>query len=461
MIGNYMVVKYRSGISFYRALFGGIVKKVAFYTLGCKVNQYETEAMAEAFENAGYEQVDFDELADVYVINTCTVTGLSSRKSRQAIRKARQLNADAIVAAVGCYPQTAKEEVESLAEVDIIAGTADRIKLPEYVDAFVTEKLQRGKDKFSSVGNIMKKRDFEDLKIERYKDRTRAFLKVQEGCSQFCSYCIIPYARGPIRSRPAEEVVDEVRKLVEAGFREVVLTGIHIASYGKDLGKIRLLDLISQIHDVDGIDRIRIGSIEPTLLTPEFVSAAARMKKLCPHYHISLQSGCDETLARMNRRYTTAEYKNAVKLLRDQIPDVAVTTDVMVGFPGETDEEFEKTYEFLNDIQFSKMHVFKFSPRKGTPAATFADQIGGSVKEARSRRVIELSDRCARAFNNKFLGRKLPVLYEQEVKGSDGMYEGLTPNYIRVLSKGDNSLVGNIVETRLINMKDEYVIGDI
>lgn len=444
-----------------RTVFGGIVKKVAFYTLGCKVNQYETEAMAEAFENAGYEQVDFDRQADVYVINTCTVTGLSSRKSRQAIRKARQLNEDAIVAAVGCYPQTAKEEVESLPEVDIIAGTADRIKVPEYVEAFMTEKLSRGKDKFSSVDNIMKKRDFEDLKIERYKDRTRAFLKVQEGCSQFCSYCIIPYARGPIRSRAAEDVVSEVHKLVKAGFKEAVLTGIHIASYGRDLGELRLIDLIRLIHDVDGIERIRIGSIEPTLVTPEFVSSVSKMKKLCPHYHISLQSGCDETLARMNRRYTTAQYRKAVELLREQIPDVAVTTDVMVGFPGETDEEFEKTYEFLNDIQFSKMHVFKFSPRKGTPAATFAGQIGGSVKEERSRRVIELSDRCSKAFYNKFLGREIPVLYEQEVKGKGGMYEGLTPNYIRVLAKGDNSLVGNIVETRLISLEDEYVIGDI
>ncbi len=437
------------------------MRKVAFYTLGCKVNQYETEAMAEAFENAGYEQVDFGAPADVYVINTCTVTGLSSRKSRQAIRKARQLNGKAIIAAVGCYPQTSKDEVESLPEVDIVAGTADRSKVPEYVEAFLSEKLHRGEDKISYVADIMKKHDFEDLKIERYKDRTRAFLKVQEGCSQFCSYCIIPYARGPIRSRLAEKVLSEVHNLVGAGFKEVVLTGIHIASYGKDLGELRLMDLIRLVHEVDGIERIRIGSIEPTLLTTEFVRAAAKMKKLCPHYHVSLQSGCDETLARMNRRYTTAEYKNAVGLLREQIPDVSVTTDVMVGFPGETDEEFERTCEFLDDIQFAKIHVFKFSPRKGTPAADFSAQLSGSVKEARSRRVIELSDRCARTFHNQFIGREMPVLYEQEVKGAKGVYEGLTPNYIRVLSKGDNSLVGNIVGTRLIKLDDEYVIGDI
>lgn len=436
------------------------MKRVAFYTLGCKVNQYETEAMAEAFENEGYIQVGFDETADVYVINTCTVTGLSSRKSRQAIRRARQMNSNAIVAAVGCYPQTAREEVEGLAEVDIVAGTADRMRVPEYVDKFLTGKLQSGKEKITVVENIMKKHSFEDLKIERYKDRTRAFLKIQEGCSQFCSYCIIPYARGPIRSRPSADVLREVQKLVGAGFKEVVLTGIHIASYGKDLGEIRLMDLVRMIHDIDGIDRIRIGSIEPTLVTEDFASAAAGMEKLCPHYHISLQSGCDETLARMNRRYTTEQYKRAIELLREQIPDVALTTDVMVGFPGETDEEFDKTYQFLEEIQFAKMHVFKFSPRKGTPAASFAGQVSSQVKEARSMRVIELSDRCAHAFHSRFIGRKMPVLYEQEVKDRKGLYEGLTPNYIRVLSFGNNSLIGNIVKTRLIKVENESVLGD-
>lgn len=431
------------------------MKRVAFYTLGCKVNQYETEAMAEAFENAGYEQVSFDVAADVYVINTCTVTGLSARKSRQAIRRAKQLNNSAIVAAVGCYPQTAREEVENLPEVDIIAGTADRMKMPAYVEEFKT-----GKGKISVVGNIMKNHAFEDLKIERYKDRTRAFLKIQEGCSQFCSYCIIPYARGPIRSRPAEEVLGEVRKLAEGGFREVVLTGIHIASYGKDLGQMRLLELVNLIHGVDGIERIRIGSIEPTIITEEFAATAARMEKLCPHYHISLQSGCDETLARMNRRYTTAEYKKALQLLREYIPDVAVTTDIMVGFPGETDDEFERTYQFLSDIKFAKMHVFKFSPRKGTPAASFEGQVEGTVKETRSARVLELSERCALEYNSGFIGSDIPVLYEQEVKGKDGFFEGLTPNYIRVVSRGNNSLAGNITMTRLLKAEGDYIVGE-
>ncbi|HEY8350087.1 MAG TPA: tRNA (N(6)-L-threonylcarbamoyladenosine(37)-C(2))-methylthiotransferase MtaB, partial [Clostridia bacterium] len=400
------------------------MKKAAFYTLGCKVNQYETEAMAEAFEKAGYTVVDFEEAADVYVINTCTVTGLSSRKSRQAIRRAKQRNGNAVVAAVGCYPQTAKEELESMPEVDIIVGTAERRRLPEYVEEFL-----KGNVRITAVGNIMKNRSFEDLRIEKYKGRTRAIMKVQEGCNQFCSYCIIPYARGPIRSRPAEEVISEVHKLVEAGFREVVLTGIHIASYGIDLGQIRLPDLIRMVHDVDGIERIRLGSLEPTMITKEFVAEAAGLEKLCPHYHISLQSGCDETLKRMNRKYTTAEYAKAVELLREEIPDVSVTTDVMVGFPGETDEEFETTYMFLEKIRFAKMHVFKYSPRKGTPAARHKDQVDGRVKEERSDRLIELSNRCQLEFNRNFLGRVMPVLYEQEDNDMKGWYEGLTPNY--------------------------------
>ncbi len=431
------------------------MKRVAFFTLGCKVNQYETEAMAEAFENQGYEQVGFHEAADVYVINTCTVTGLSARKSRQAIRRAKQLNRDAIVAAVGCYPQTAREEVEKLAEVDIIAGTADRMKIPDYVEEF-----KAGRKKVSAVGNIMKNHAFEDLKIERYKDRTRAFLKIQEGCSQFCSYCIIPYARGPIRSRPAEEVIREVRKLADGGFKEIVLTGIHIASYGKDQGDIRLPELVSQIHEVDGIERIRIGSIEPTLVTEEFAAAVAQLGKLCPHYHISLQSGCDETLKRMNRRYTTADYKKAVELLRASIPDVAITTDVMVGFPGESEDEFEKTFEFLSDIRFAKMHVFKYSPRKGTPAAEFDGQIEGAVKEERSARVLALSEYCMTEFNNRFIGRNMPVLYEQEIKERAGFFEGLTPNYIRVLSAGNNSFIGKIINTKLVTVKEDYIAGE-
>lgn len=437
------------------------MKTAAFYTLGCKVNQYETEAMAEAFEKAGYRRVSFEDAADVYVINTCTVTGLSSRKSRQAIRKAKQLNRNAIVAAVGCYPQTARDEVESMPEVDIIAGTGNRLKLPEYVAAFKAGTALNGEGKFSVVGGVMKNHVFESLEIKYYMDRTRAFLKVQDGCSRFCSYCIIPYARGPVRSRPTEEVLGEVKKVAGAGFKEVVLTGIHLASYGMDLGHMRLQGLIALIHEVDGIERIRIGSIEPSLVTDEFVAAAAGMEKLCSHYHVSLQSGCDETLIRMNRRYTTEEYKKAITRLRESIPDVAVSTDVMVGFPEETEEEFEKTYKFLAETKFSKIHVFKFSPRKGTPAATFRGQVDGRAKEARSKRIIELSGHCAREFNKTHLGREMPVLYEHETRKDGNVFEGLTPNYIRVLAKGNNNLVGNIRETRIIREENGYVIGEI
>jgi len=431
-------------------------KTVSFYTLGCKANQYDTEVMAEAFENAGYEVVDFGEVADVYVVNTCTVTGLSARKSRQAIRRAKQLNANAIIAAVGCYPQTAKNEVEKIEEVDIIAGTSDRMKLPEYVEAF-----KKQNKKISVVDNIMKRRDFEKIKIERYKDRTRAFLKIQEGCSQYCSYCIIPYARGPIRSRPPEDVLEEVEKLAKGGFKEIVLTGIHIASYGRETGKANLLELLKQINEVGGIDRIRIGSVEPGLITEEFALAVSKLEKLCPHYHVSLQSGCDETLKRMNRKYTTAQYKNAVELLRAHIPDVMITTDVMVGFPGETDEEFEKTYEFVKDIAFYKMHVFKYSPRKGTPAATFEGQVDSAVKDARSERLIRLSGECMLSYHKKYVGRELPVLFEQEVKDMEGYYEGLAPNYIRVVAKGNNTLEGNIKTVRITVAEPDRMIGEI
>lgn len=432
------------------------MKKVAFYTLGCKVNQYETEAMTELFENSGYEAVDFDERADVYVINTCTVTGLSARKSRQAIRKAKTVNKDAIVAVVGCYPQTAPDEVEGMADVDIMIGTRERLKILEYIAAY-----QAGGPKVKAVGDIMHDRGFEALKIDRYKDRTRAFLKIQDGCSQFCAYCIIPYARGPVRSRLPGDILEEVEKLATAGFREVVLTGIHIASYGRDLQDMSLLKLIESIHAVEGIDRLRLGSIEPRIVTTEFADAAASLKKLCPHYHISLQSGCDATLKRMNRKYTTEEYRRVIVLLREKVPDVAISTDVMTGFPGETVEEFEATVEFLKEMKFSKMHVFKYSPRKGTPAASFENQVRGDVKEERSNRLIRLSEEQTLEYNSRFCGRKLPVLFEQRVKDREGFFEGLTPNNIRVVCPGNAGLEGNIADAWLKAAVKDHVVGEL
>ncbi|NJD04214.1 MAG: tRNA (N(6)-L-threonylcarbamoyladenosine(37)-C(2))-methylthiotransferase MtaB [Ruminiclostridium sp.] len=432
------------------------MRKVAFYTLGCKVNQYETEALTELFEDSGYETVAFSEKADVYIINTCTVTGLSARKSRQMIRRAKTVNAEAIVAVVGCYPQTSPDEAAAIPGVDIVIGTKDRARILEYIDDVRTQG-----GKVNAVSNIMKNKSFEELHIDRYKGRTRAFIKIQDGCSQFCSYCIIPYARGPVRSRPPEDIMAEVLKLADKNFKEVVLTGIHIASYGKDLKNVNLLELIKGIHNVEGISRIRLGSIEPSTITGEFAAAAGNLEKLCPHYHISLQSGCNETLKRMNRKYTVEEYGNVIKLLRDSVKDAAFTTDIMVGFPGETDEEFEKTYKFLEEISFAQMHVFKFSPRKGTPAAMLSGQVDSAVKEERSERVLRLSTENMLKFNMKYIGRTMPVLFEQEVKIRAGFYEGLTSNYIRVLCKGNDSIKGRIMETSLAEANSDYILGEI
>ena len=432
------------------------MKKVAFYTLGCKVNQYETEAILEMFRNDGYEIVDFEDVADVYVINTCTVTNLSDRKSRQMIRRAKKNNKDSIVVAVGCYAQTSPDEVLSISEVNLVIGTKDKAKILENI-----RMIEAGKNKVNLVQDIMKTREFEELGLEVYKERTRAFIKIQEGCSQFCSYCIIPYARGPIRSRPVEYVLSEVNKLALNGYKEIVLTGIHIASYGKDIKNTSLMDIIKKVHEIEGVERIRLGSIEPTTITPEFVSEISNLVKVCPHFHISLQSGCDSTLKRMNRKYTTEEYRKSVELLRRNIKDVSITTDVMVGFPGETDSEFNETVKFLDEISFSAMHVFKYSQRKGTPAAEFSGQVSPGKKDERSNILIELSSKKTKEFNKRFIGRIMKVLFEQDVKSEDGTIEGLTPNYIRVLGRGESNLNGQILEGKLNEAVEDYFKGQI
>ncbi|HOM01617.1 MAG TPA: tRNA (N(6)-L-threonylcarbamoyladenosine(37)-C(2))-methylthiotransferase MtaB [Acetivibrio sp.] len=432
------------------------MKRAAFYTLGCKVNQYETEAITEMFEKAGYKIVDFEQEADVYVINTCTVTNLSDRKSRQMIRRAKRNNRDSVVIVVGCYAQTAPEEVSQIEGVNMVVGTKDRSKILEYL-----KELESFGGKRNYVEDIMKTREFEELGVDVYKERTRAFIKIQEGCNQFCTYCIIPYARGPVRSRPEENILREVTGLAQSGYKEIVLTGIHVASYGKDIKTTSLLDIIKKVHEIEGIERIRLGSIEPTTVTESFVDAIAGMEKLCPQFHISLQSGCDSTLKRMNRKYTTKEYLRSVKLLRDNLKDVAVTTDVMVGFPGETDEEFNETYKFLEEVFFARMHIFKYSRRKGTPAASYPDQVSPQKKEERSRRLIELSSRMTLQYNKSFTGRILPVLFEQEVKEKEGFMEGLTPNYIRVECRGNRDLEGKIFNVLLKDTKDDYIIGEI
>lgn len=429
------------------------MKKVAFYTLGCKVNQYETEAMLELFEKDGYEQVNSEEYADVYVINTCTVTHMSDRKSRQYIRRVKKKNPDAIIAVVGCYSQVSPEEILDIEEVNLVMGTNDRRKIVEEIKNINSSK------KVSTVDDIMKVKAFEEIEISQTNGKTRAFMKIQDGCDRFCTYCIIPYARGRVRSRDIDSIVDEVKKLANNGYKEVVLTGIHVASYGKDLKDrdIKLLDVIKQINQIEKIERIRLSSVEPILFTDEFVNEVLKMDKVCPHYHLSLQSGCDETLKRMNRRYTTLEYKTIVDRLRSKMPDVAITTDVIVGFPGETNEEFKKTYEFLKEIELSQMHIFKYSPRKGTPAATMENQVDPQMKHFRSEQLLNLSKVNFNKFATKFISSELDVLFEQNIEGNK--YEGLTSNYIRVVVESDKNIQGQILKVKINDVKDEYVEG--
>jgi len=431
------------------------MKKVAFYTLGCKVNQYETEAMLEMFKKDGYVQVDSEDFADVYVINTCTVTHMSDRKSRQYIRRMKKKNPDAIIAVVGCYSQVSPEEILDIEEVNLVMGTNERRQIVEEI-----KKIDAKNNKISTVDDIMKVRAFEEIEISQANGRTRAFIKIQDGCDRFCTYCIIPYARGgKVRSRDLESIVSEVEKLVLNGYKEVVLTGIHVASYGKDIKdeNTNLLKVIKTINEIDGIERIRLSSVEPVLFTDEFVSEVSKMEKVCPHYHLSLQSGCDETLKRMNRRYTTKEYKEIVDRLRENIPNVAITTDVIVGFPGETNDEFKATYEFLKDIELSQMHVFKYSPRKGTPAATMENQIDPQMKQIRSDKLLSLNKENFAKFAGKFIGKEMDVLFESSV--AENTYEGLTTNYIRVLVKSDKDIHGEILKVKLTDIKDEYVEG--
>ncbi len=427
------------------------LKKVAFYTLGCKVNQYETEAMGELFKKAAYEIVDAEDYANVYVINTCTVTSMSDKKSRQFIRRAKKRNPEAIIAVVGCYSQVAPEEILDIEEVNVVMGTNDRNKIVNIIENIDS------KSKMSTVDDIMKVRQFEEMEIREVRGKTRAFLKIQEGCDRFCSYCIIPYARGPIRSRLLENIVKEVKELANNGFKEIVLTGIHVASYGRDLKEVHLLDVLKAIHEIDGIERIRMSSVEPLLMNDGFIKEIAAMEKICSHFHLSLQSGCDETLKRMNRKYTTKEYKEIVDKLRKNIKDVAITTDVIVGFPGETEEEFESTYAFLKEIKLSQMHIFKYSPRKGTPAATMENQVDPQQKNSRSERLLQLAKDNYVNFTSDFIGKTFPVLFEQKVE--NGYYEGLTPNYIRVVVKEDESIEGKIMHVTLKEIKEEFVAG--
>ena len=430
--------------------------KVAFHTLGCKVNQYDTQSMLERFVDRGYDIVDFDQKADVYVINTCTVTGLGDRKSRQMIRRAHRNNPDAVIAVVGCYAQRASEEVLSIPGVNLVLGTKDRDKIVDLV-----EQVRATGSSINAVSDIMMVREFEEMPITSYEKKTRAVLKIQEGCNQFCAYCIIPYARGLVRSRNPQSVLSEVRRLTEAGFKEFVLTGIHVTSYGKDLKNIDLLSLIESVHSVEGVKRIRLGSLEPTFISWEFVNKAKDLPKLCQHYHLSLQSGSDSTLRRMNRKYTTEQYRDAVDMLRSFMPYVAITTDIMVGFPGETDEEFNETVNFVKDIEFSRIHVFQYSPRKGTRAASFPNQIPADIKEQRSHVLIKLGEQLERAYLESFIGRKEEVLFEEESKDNKDLCMGYTEHYIRVAAEANPKILNEIKPVLLCRVEGNQILGTI
>ncbi len=432
------------------------MKKVAFYTLGCKVNQYETESMAEAFEKKGYEIVDYSEFANIYIINTCTVTNMSDRKSRQMIRKALNCNKKAFIAVVGCYSQIAPRKLLDLENVKLVIGTNNRSKIVELVE----DAINKG-EKINAVTDIMEVEEYEEMRVRQYKNRTRAFVKIQEGCEQYCSYCIIPYTRGHIRSRSMNSILLEVEELANNGFMEIVLTGIHIGSYGKDISGAGLIDIIEKIHEIDGIKRIRMSSLEPKTLDDNFICRLSNLEKLCPHFHLSLQSGCDETLKRMNRKYTTDEYKKVVNKLRSVFQDVSITTDIIVGFPGETDDEFNKTLKFIEDISFSSMHIFKYSPRTGTPAARYPNQISKKIKEIRSKKVFQLAKDNEQKFLEGFINKKLSVLFEQEQKHNKYHYEGLTHNYIRVVAEEKDNICGKLFNVIITEVKEDHVKGKI
>ncbi|AJG97540.1 tRNA (N(6)-L-threonylcarbamoyladenosine(37)-C(2))-methylthiotransferase MtaB [Clostridium beijerinckii] len=431
---------------------------VAFATLGCRVNHYETEAMAEKFIREGYEVTDFEGFADVYVINTCSVTNMSDKKSRQIISRARRRNENAIIAAVGCYSQVAPEEVSKIQGVDVVLGTRNKGDIVYYVNKAKDEQKPQ-----LMVGEVLKNKQFEELNIEEYQDKTRAFLKIQDGCNRFCAYCLIPYTRGTTCSKDPQKVLDEIKNLSEHGFKEIILSGIHTASYGVDLdGNVTLITLLEEIEKLNGIERVRIGSIEPSFFTDEVIEKMKKMKKLCPQFHLSLQSGCDATLKRMNRRYTAKEYEDAVNRIRENLKDASITTDVIVGFPGETDEEFNETYEYLKRIKLTKTHIFKFSPRKGTKASDMPNQIDGNVKDKRSKALIELNAKNEGDFSKSLVGRELDVLVEQEVSNKPGVFEGYTRNYVKVeIPNGSRDMIGKIILCKIMASDAEYVVGKI
>lgn len=440
--------------------------KVAFLTLGCKVNQYETNAMAQKFKENGYEVTEYETSditrhigIDIYVINTCTVTNISDRKSRQILRKVKEHDPEAIIVATGCYAQVAKNTLEKMQEIDLVLGNNEKRDIVQYV-----EQYKKNRNKVMEVRDTFEPKEYCEFGTTTYTEKTRASIKIQDGCDRFCTYCIIPYARGRIRSRKPENIIDEIKEISRKGIKEVIITGIHIASYGRDfdndkeLEKYRLINLLQEINRIDEIKRIRLGSLEPTLITDEFIEQLKKLDKVCHHFHLSLQSGCDETLSRMNRKYNTQEFQKVVERLRNIYDDVILTTDIIVGFPGETKDEFEQTKKFLKEIKFYKMHIFPYSPRKGTKASEMSNQIDGNIKEKRTKELIEMSNKHQLEYNKKYYQKEVEVLIEEK---ENSIYKGHTSNYILVKIKDieDNNLENKIEKVKVEEVDETNLIG--
>lgn len=422
------------------------MKKVAFITLGCKVNQYETNGMAQKLMN-NYEIVEPTEVADIYIVNTCSVTNMADRKSRQMLRRCKELNKNAIVIAVGCYVDTAKEEIEKIEEVDLVLANYQKRDIEKHIESFIEGKKLDDK----AIESY-----FYDFGEVTYTEKTRATIKVQDGCNSFCSYCIIPYARGRICSRKPESVLNEIEKISQNGIKEVVITGIQVSSYGQDFeNNYKLIDLLEDINKIEGIQRIRLGSLSPTLITDEFCKRLGKIEKICHHFHLSLQSGCDKTLKEMNRKYTTADFEKVVSRLRNLYEDVILTTDIIVGFPNETDEDFKMTYEFLKKVKFYKMHIFKYSPRRGTVASKMKNQVPGNIKEERSKKLIELSDSNEKEYLKSYVGKEVEVLFEER---EEEFLKGHTANYIMVKAKLDDSMINNIAKVAVNSYGEDCLI---
>ena len=403
--------------------------------------------MAQKFLENGYEICELEENPNVVVVNTCTVTNIADRKSRQVLRKVKEENPQSIIVAVGCYVQVAKETVENMKEIDLCLGNVEKKDIVKKVE----EYMKKNQKENIEIIDVNKETEFQEMGAITFSEKTRATVKVQDGCNNFCTYCLIPFARGRIRSRKKENVIEEVKKIAEKGIKEIVITGIHIASYGKDFdNNYKLIDLLEDLDKIDGIERIRLGSLEPTIVTKEFAERLSKLDSICNQFHLSLQSGCDETLKRMNRKYSCDEFFKVTEILREYFKDVNLTTDIIVGFPGETNEEFESTYEFLSKIKFYKMHIFKYSPREGTLAAKMTNQIDGNIKEERSQKLIELSNKNEKEYNEKYIGKSVEVLFEEE---KDGLWSGYTKNYVRVFVESDENLENRL---KKIEIKDFY-----